>query len=82
MSQSGQYIRLIRESRNWSQAQLGKRLGVNRQAVSNWEVGRRHPSITALARLVQLAHVTPEYIRRYLLCLADEIDPVEDDDGE
>ncbi|MGH9248098.1 MAG: helix-turn-helix transcriptional regulator [Acidimicrobiales bacterium] len=41
---AGDLIRSRRKDRKWTQAQLGKRLGVSQVAVSEWETGKSTPS--------------------------------------
>ena len=47
----GDRILELRSMRSWSQVTLAKRLGVTKQAVSNWENGNIQPSIEMLLRL-------------------------------
>ena len=47
-------IRAIRGWLNLNQEELGKRLGVSRNAVARWETGTRNPSGPALVLLKQL----------------------------
>ena len=35
----GEYIKQLRTEREWSQDELGKKVGVNRAAVQKWEKG-------------------------------------------
>ena len=44
----------LRRSRNWSQEELGARLGVTRQTVSKWELGQTTPELEKLVELAQL----------------------------
>lgn len=62
-------IKVLREALGWSQPELAKRLGVSRQAVSLWELGRLEPRINTLVRLVE---VTGARIETFLV--ADEPD--------
>ena len=50
----GDRILELRSMRSWSQVTLAKRLGVTKQAVSNWENGNIQPSIEMLLRLARL----------------------------
>ena len=50
----GDRISELRSMRSWSQVTLAKRLGVTKQAVSNWENGNIQPSIEMLLRLARL----------------------------
>ena len=38
----------LRRSRNWSQEELGEKLGVTRQTVSKWELGQTTPELEKL----------------------------------
>jgi len=44
----------LRAERGWSQAELGGRLGVSRQAVNAIETGKHDPSLTLAFRLARL----------------------------
>ena len=46
-----QRIRELRVAQGYSQVTLAKRLGVSKQAVSNWENDNIQPSIEMLLRL-------------------------------
>lgn len=62
------HLKDCREGRGLSQAEAAEQLGVTRQALSNWELGRTEPdvkSLSALAKLYgktvdELLHGTPE----------------------
>ncbi|HLS47955.1 MAG TPA: helix-turn-helix transcriptional regulator [Gemmatimonadales bacterium] len=47
-------IRVFRAEREWSQAELARRLGVSRQAVNAIETGRQEPSLSLAFRMAQL----------------------------
>ncbi len=47
-------IRVHRKKRDWTQAELAKRLGIERSAVAKWESGTIRPKA---ARLVALAEI-------------------------
>lgn len=47
-------IRRLRDSLGMTQEQLAKRLGVNRSAVAQWEIGRTKPSGSAQILLRQI----------------------------
>ena len=67
-----QRIRELRVAQGYSQVTLAKRLGVSKQAVSNWENDNIQPSIEMLLRLAQLFSVSTDY----LLGLTDEPRPL------
>jgi putative transcriptional regulator len=46
-------LRVLRAERRWSQAELGQRIGVSRQAVNAIETGRHDPSLQLAFRLAR-----------------------------
>lgn len=55
---TGGAIKLLRERRSLTQAQLADRLGVGDKAVSRWETGRGYPDITLLEPLAKALGVS------------------------
>ncbi len=53
----------FRVAHGYTQADLAKCVGVSRQVVSNWEVGKVAPSEAAVERLAELYEVSAERIR-------------------
>ena len=47
-------LKVLRAERNWSQAELGGRLGVSRQAVNAIETGKYDPSLPLAFKLARL----------------------------
>jgi len=47
-------LRVLRAERAWSQAELGERLGVSRQAVNAIETGKHDPSLPLAFRIARL----------------------------
>ena len=47
-------LRVLRAERAWSQADLGKELGVSRQAVNAIETGKHDPSLPLAFKLARL----------------------------
>ena len=47
-------LRVLRAEREWSQAELGGRIGVSRQAVNAIETGKHDPSLPLAFRLARL----------------------------
>lgn len=47
-------LKVLRAERNWSQAELGDRLGVSRQAVNAIETGKYDPSLPLAFKLARL----------------------------
>lgn len=44
-------IKVFREAKGWSQAELGERVGVTGPAISQYETGARSPDIAMLRKL-------------------------------
>ena len=57
-SKSGTFIAELRREKNWTQAELAKRLGVTDKAISRWETGKGYPDVTILKRLSEELEVT------------------------
>ena len=55
-------LRVLRAERGWSQAELGGRLGVSRQAVNAIETGKHDPSLPLAFKLARLFSLTIEEI--------------------
>ena len=62
-------IHELRMRQGYTQVSLAKKLGVSKQAVSNWENGNIQPSIYMLIRIADLFSVTTDYLlgREYVL---------------
>jgi putative transcriptional regulator len=55
-------LRVLRAERNWSQAELGGRIGVSRQAVNAIETGKYDPSLPLAFKLARLFGMAIEEI--------------------
>ena len=55
-------LRVLRAERNWSQAELGGRIGVSRQAVNAIETGKHDPSLPLAFKLARLFAMSIEEI--------------------
>ena len=55
-------LKVLRAERDWSQAELGGRLGVSRQAVNAIETGKYDPSLPLAFKLSRLFEVPIEEI--------------------
>jgi len=53
-------LRELRAERNWSQSELGIRVGVSRQAIIAIETGRFDPSLPLAFKLARVFKVTIE----------------------
>lgn len=48
-------LRVLRAEMNWSQAELGMRVGVSRQAINAIETGKYDPSLPLAMQIARLA---------------------------
>ena len=55
-------LKVLRAERNWSQAELGMRLDVSRQAVNAIETGKHDPSLPLAFRIARLFNLSIEEI--------------------
>lgn len=55
-------LKVLRAERDWSQAELGGRLGVSRQAVNAIETGKYDPSLPLAFRIGRLFDMSIEEI--------------------
>jgi putative transcriptional regulator len=55
-------LRVLRAERGWSQAELGGRIGVSRQAINAIETGKHDPSLPLAFKLARLFSLTIEEI--------------------
>lgn len=58
-------IKMLREQKGMTQAELAKRLGITRSSVNAWEMGISVPSTQYIVELANLFTVSADY----LLCL-------------
>lgn len=58
----GEIIYNLRKSRNLSQIEVARELGVSKQAVSNWENNNILPSIDMLVRISRFFSVSTDYL--------------------
>jgi putative transcriptional regulator len=55
-------LRVLRAERNWSQMELGLRVGVSRQAINAIETGKYDPSLPLALKIARLFETTVEQI--------------------
>ena len=55
-------LKVLRAERDWTQAELGARLGVSRQAVNAIETGKYDPSLPLAFKLARLFDMSIEEI--------------------
>lgn len=58
----GQKVRRLRESRDWSQAELARRAGVTKSAISTYELGIRTPSADVVYAFAKVFGVSADYL--------------------
>ena len=62
LTETGKRIRQLRLEKGWSQAQLGKEVGLNGRSVRDWELGTSLPSSKTLKKLSILLNTSADYI--------------------
>lgn len=55
-------IKLLRDERGWTQAELARRLGITRNGVNSWEQGLSTPSPACLVDLARVFSVSTDYL--------------------
>ena len=65
MKMTAERIKVLREARGWTQAELARRLSITRNGVNSWEQGLSMPSPACLVDLAKLFSVSTDY----LLCV-------------
>lgn len=55
-------LKNLRRSSGFTMEQLGKKLGVSKQTVSNWENDNIMPSVEAVMKIARLFSVTVDYL--------------------
>lgn len=55
-------IKLLREERGWTQAELARRLSITRNGVNSWEQGLSTPSPACLVDLARVFSVSTDYL--------------------
>ena len=58
----GDNIRLLRSVRGISQVELGEKLNVSKQSISNWENGNIQPSIEMLLKIADFFSVSTDFL--------------------
>lgn len=58
----GDNIRLLRSVRGISQVELGEKLNVSKQSISNWENGYIQPSIEMLMKIADFFSVSTDFL--------------------
>lgn len=58
----GQNIKMLRKQNSFTQRDLGQKLGVSSQMISNWERGNSLPSLIDAERLAKLFSCTIDFL--------------------
>lgn len=53
-------LRIYRKNADLTQEELGKKLGVSRQTVNNWEAGLYNPTEDNIVQMAQIFNITPD----------------------
>jgi len=61
----GERLKTLRISKGLSQDELGKRLGVRKQTISNWEIENATPSLDKFEIIARFFDTTPNYLLGY-----------------
>ncbi len=62
MSDIGEYIRTLREKKQWTQEELADKLHVTRQTISNYEKGRSKPDVEMIKKIASVLEVDAQYL--------------------
>lgn len=55
-------LKELRKANNFSQKELGEKLGVTNYSVSDWEQGRAQPDFETLVKISKLFAVSTDYL--------------------
>ena len=58
----GEQIRRLRREKNFTQAELAERIGINKQNISRYESGKAEPRKSTLRKLAEVLEVTTEQL--------------------
>lgn len=62
MAMIAEKIKLLRESKNMTQTDIAKKLGITRSSVNAWEMGISIPSTQYIVELALLFNISSDYI--------------------
>lgn len=62
MQDLGRKVKQLREGREWSQAELARRSGITKSAISTYEVGTRTPSADVVKTFAKVFGVSSDYL--------------------
>jgi transcriptional regulator with XRE-family HTH domain len=55
-------IKQLRQEKNWSQAQLGEKMGIHQKQISAYERGRNIPSTEVLIKIADIFDVSLDFL--------------------
>ena len=58
----GERLRLLRQSKKWTQKDLAARLGITKSVISAYETSLRYPSYDILIRIASIFKVSTDYL--------------------
>lgn len=58
----GEKIKRLRESREWTQAELARKVGITKSAISTYELGIRTPSADVVCGFAKAFGVSADYL--------------------
>lgn len=58
----GERLRLLRQSKKWTQQDLASRLGLTKSVISAYETSLRYPSYDILIRIAVIFKVSTDYL--------------------
>jgi len=76
----GERLKGLRISKGLSQEELGKRLGVRKQTISNWETEDATPSLDMFQNIARLFDTTPNYLLGYEVYVGIDVTGLTEDE--
>jgi len=58
----GSKIKQLRQTRNWSQADLSEKIGVKQKQISSYERGHSHPTTEVLIKIAETFDVSLDFL--------------------
>lgn len=55
-------LKMMRKRKGFTQQQLADKLGVTRSTISNYEIGRRRPSVSEIIKLTEIFGVNLDFL--------------------
>ena len=68
----GRQLRVLRDARSWTQAELAKVVGIDRSMIGNYELGLHYPPIPTLVKLARALDTTVDRL------IDTDVKPIED----